>query len=60
MSAKSSLESAVRNIEDAEDRLKKLKREFPEEDKIRRALRELDDAKSEIEDALRQIRNSGG
>jgi hypothetical protein len=55
MSAKSKLRSALSAIDDAMRALKRARDSAPEDDNIRRAIRELDDAEAYIKRASREI-----
>jgi hypothetical protein len=55
MSAKAKLRSALGAIDDAVRALKRARDSAPEDDNIRRAIRELDDAEGYIKRASREI-----
>jgi hypothetical protein len=55
MSAKSKLRSALSAIDDAIRALKRARDSAPEDDNIRRAIRELDDAEGYIKRASREV-----
>jgi hypothetical protein len=55
MSAKRKLKDALSAIEDALGALKRAQQNVPGEENIRRAIRELEDAESLIERAVREV-----
>lgn len=55
MSTKAKLRSALSAIDDAKRALKRAQQGVTEDYEIRRAIRELDDAESQIERALREL-----
>lgn len=55
MSAKRKLKDALSAIEDAVRALKRAEENAPGEENIRRAIRELDDAESLIQRAVREV-----
>jgi len=59
MSAKISLQNALSAIDDAMRRLKRIRGDVPSdaESVIRRAIRELEDAETDVQNALRQLRD---
>lgn len=56
MPARTKLKRALEAIDDAKRRLIRLKNNVEDDTDIRRAISELDDAESEIERAIRDIR----
>jgi len=55
MSARSKLRDALSAIDDAKRKLKKVSNDIQDDTDIRRAIRELEDAESKIESAIRQV-----
>jgi hypothetical protein len=55
MAAKQKMKTALRAIEDAMQALKRAQNNAPSDDNIRQAIRELDDAETYIERAIREI-----
>jgi hypothetical protein len=55
MSAKQKLRSALSAIDDAVRSLNRAKQDAPEDENIKRAIRELDEAESKIQRAIREV-----
>ena len=55
MSIKQNLRRGLRAIEEAQDNLRRAKRDAPDDTYIRRAINELEDAESKIKKAIREL-----
>jgi hypothetical protein len=60
MSAKTKLKSALSAIDNAKRHLRRLLSELPNNDDVRRAIRYLDDAESDLERGIREARREAG